>query len=181
MKPLLLAFIFVSTVSFAQENSVCDILKSKSVSFRSHNSNDILEISVSGNSCLEAALRITLKTEQGSLIYNYESDYKRHFVLYGDEEEFGHRALRHVEKMVMHAIRPSSKLPDSSYVCFSGEGNCNYVEHSTLSLGQYKQIKSLNVPVLFHSTNHECGFAYIFDAGSKNAVKILEWCPWNAP
>ena len=175
MRTVLILLFLNSTLATAQEYPACSIEKSRSVSFRTPDANDSLQISVIGNPCYEARLRIELKSERGDLIYRYESDYMRHTVFKWSDGNLDRAAEKHVESMLLNAVSRSSKLSDSAYVCFRHQDECLYDQNSALPVEKYNQVKTRDVPLFSHPTYHEGGKAFVFDSNANEIIEVLDW------
>jgi len=89
--------------------------------------------------------------------------------------DFAQAATDHVDGMLVRAVKKSSSLPDSSYVCFKEQSECMYDQSSEFSIAQYSQVRARNVPVLGHPTYHEGGKAFIFDLDTNKIIEVLDW------
>jgi len=175
---LLIALCFTSHI-YADEDDKCNIVKKKDISFRDNNSKDILEVSLIGETCRTADLKLRILTLEGSVIYDYKFNYKVGLnSVYGPEDE---RIDKQLNYLLKNAIGNSSKLPKRERDC-DENNNCwgdgyfpgfEIYTRSDIGFKEYEKIQKEGIPTLNHSVGREAWETFVYDKKNKNVISVF--------
>lgn len=151
----------------------CDQAKSVPVHYSGGEQADTLTVSVAGDPCSKAVVKITVERADGARIYNYQGSFIEHmpFLIY--EPELSHLVGFFLDKVLNVAMRQTTAdLHEYSGVESFYESTNNFV---VVPLNDYEALReSGNVqPLLWHATGDASWMHAVYDADSQSSRVIM--------
>lgn len=155
--------------SGAQPSSSCHLHRTKDVSFRAKDSEDVLEVSIGNGPCHSATLTIVVRTEQGEIVYSYIAPFLRHIAT--SDEDLSKVAEAFVGRAIAGAMQSTTSLPPFL------EPEAYYEKHDgaiSITRTEYEMLRWKARPMLYHLNYYE-GWQYIiYDEKTQKSRIIVE-------
>lgn len=146
----------------AQDNpQPCDSSKARKIWFSNKEHKDTLAVAVKGNPCSEAKVVISITNPEGKTLYSYSGDFILHmpYIIY--EPELNKLVDFFVNKVVSEAAKRSTgDLPAYTNVEEFYDATNDFV---VVPLEQYRSMRQLNLPILWHATGDSTWVHVVFD------------------
>ena len=154
----------------------CDLERSGPVAFRNAEPGDTLRVSVQGDPCWKAVLRIRVVAPDGAEHYRYEAPFKPHVALDWRDPHLERAAAAFADEAVANAglVGSTAALPPwgDAQEYYAAHGNAIRVERSA-----YEALRADRRPILWHRTGRESWRSVIYDPQTRAARVILEGGP----
>jgi hypothetical protein len=149
----------------------CSAESSDLTTFSSLQATDTLRVVVDGEHCAEAKVVITVSSAEGELLYHYDGKFIDHMPYMIMEPELNKLVNFFTEKVVNGAvIRTTKDLPEYSNEDDYYESTNDIVE---IPIAQYNELRSLDLPILWHITGESTWVHLIYDADTAYAKVIM--------
>lgn len=158
-------------VAFAEApGPSCEVRKARGVSFRSAAARDVLEVTVGPGPCASARLSITIRSDGGRVLYDYEQGFEQH-VVYTDQDPLHLQAVPFVDRLIADGVERSDRLPPWQ------APDAYEAEHLAMILidrAAYEHLRQVPRPLFSHPTYHEGWRSVVWDAAQGKAVTVVE-------
>lgn len=147
-------------------------MKEHLIPFSSEAPSDLLKINISGKTCRQAKLKITVFNQNGTEIYKFESPFEQYIVGDRDESQINEDAVNYADSILKSAIwGKSASLPEwkSKDEFYDKNSTSVVVDQET-----YKKYREQNIPVFWHPTYYEGWRHIVYDKEKKVSVILLD-------
>ena len=150
----------------------CEISKTSGVRFSTERYSDILSVSISGQSCAQSRLTITISSSDGEALYTYQAPFKRHTPTHADDPGLPQVAERLVNSLMDDdSFGRTSELPNWLPALEYYEAHYQELQ---LSEAEYEALRTQIWPTYEHLTYYEGWRIIAFDRDRNLAIVVSE-------
>ncbi len=151
----------------------CAVERSGPLAFRSAQPGDTLHVSVQGDPCWKALLRIRVVAPDGAELYRYEAPFKPHVATDWRDPRLDRAAESFADEVLANAglVGSTAALPPwgDAQEYYAAHGNAIRVERLA-----YEALRADQRPILWHRTGRESWRSVVYDPQTHAARVILE-------
>lgn len=153
--------------------TACDQTKSVPVQYSGGEREDTLTVSVAGDPCSKATVRITVDRADGVRIYNYHGSFVEHMPFLITEPNLSHLVVFFLDKVLNVAMRQTTAdLHEYSGVESFYESTNNFV---VVPLNEYQALRNSEKaqPLLWHATGDASWMHAVYDPKTQSSRVIM--------